>query len=290
MLAELNRELEGFVEVHHDGAVCEIRMVKPKVNAICRRFSVCMEKAALHFQNDPDLRVGLLTSGNEKAFSAGQDFTKAGTSSDDAPRPKEGGFGGITTLWSLKKPLIAVVNAPAIGGGLELALSCDIILMAETAYFQLPELERGLLPDGGGLQRLPRRIPYHVATAMMWTGEVMSAADALRWGLAHRVAPRTDLRDLSLKIARGMTRGAPLAQQALKEALHAVDGLPDRMAMNLRSIPDADLSVYRRMLASGDMIEGQRAFLERREPKWSGHLQGPVDRSRIQDAIPTGEG
>lgn len=281
MLAELNRELAGFVEVHRDGAVCEIRMVKPKVNAICRRFSYSMERAALYFQNDPELRVGLLTSGNERAFSAGLDFNRAvnGAADDDALRAREGGFGGITTLWSLKKPLIAVVEAPAIGGGLELALSCDLIIMAETAYFQLPELQRGLLPDGGGLQRLPRRIPYHVATAMIWTGEAMSAADALRWGLAHRIGPRNELSSMSWTLARSMARGAPLAQQALKEALRAVDGLADRDAMNLREIPGADLDMYRRMLASEDMIEGQRAFLEKREPKWTGHLQGAPRRA-----------
>lgn len=289
MLAELNRELAGYVELHRDGAVCEIRMVKPKVNAICRRFSYCMEKAALYFQNDPELRVGLLTSGNEKAFSAGQDFRQSVNGGDarETLRPREGGFGGLTKLWSLKKPLVAVVSAPAVGGGLELALCCDVILMAEEAYFQLPELQRGLLPDGGGVQRLPRRIPYHVATAMIWTGEPMSAADALRWGLAYRIAPKSELSKIAWALARNMARGAPLAQQALKEALRAVEGRSDRDAMNLRGIPDADLDMYRRMLASDDMIEGQRAFLEKREPNWTGHLEralGRDDAPRSDDA------
>ena len=272
MLETLNGEMEGFVHLERHGAVLEIRMVKPKVNAICRRLSRNLEKAALFLQNDPDLRVGILSSGSERAFSAGYDFNE-GTNLADAAQvegAKEGGFGGISTLWSLKKPLIAAINAPAIGGGLEISLACDILLMAEDAFIQLPELERGLLPDGGGLQRLPRRIPYYVATAMIWTGERMSAADAQRWGLVYRTAPRGELMQLALEIAQNIARTAPLAQQALKEALRAVDGMSDREAMQLRGDGRPGLENFNAMLKSEDMIEGQRAFLEKREPRWRG--------------------
>ncbi|HEV7415428.1 enoyl-CoA hydratase-related protein [Tianweitania sediminis] len=272
MLDDLNRELEGFVHLKREAEVLEIRMVKPKVNAICRRFSRAMERAALYLQHEPELRVGILSSGNDKAFSAGMDFLE-GTLEGEGAREagaREGGFGGITTLWSLKKPLIAAINAPAIGGGLELALSCDLLLMADEASFQLPELARGLLPDGGGLQRLPRRIPFHVATAMIWTGEPMTAAEARHWGLVYRTAPRAELMDLAWAVARKIGRGAPLAQQAFKESLRFVDAMPDREAMAMRGDSDADLVNFRRMLASQDMIEGQRAFLEKREPRWQG--------------------
>ena len=264
-------DMAGLVELHRDGVVLEIRMVKAPVNAICRRFSRAMERAALHLQDDPDLRVGILTSGQDRAFSAGLDFND-GTAApaDRGPGAKQGGFGGITTLWALKKPLIAAINAPAVGGGVELALSCDVLLMADEAWLQLPELERGLLPDGGGLQRLPRRIPYHVATAMIWTGERMTAAEARHWGLVHRTAPRAALMDLARDIARRIARAAPLAAQALKETLRVTDAMSDREAMALRAETPGDLENYRRMLASTDMIEGQRAFLERREPRWTG--------------------
>lgn len=272
MLNELNQELEGFVQLHRERDVLEIRMVKPKVNAICRRFSRSMERAALYLQNDRDLRVGIVSSGSDKAFSAGLDFREMTSKIDTerGPGAEQGGFGGITILRALKKPLIAAINAPAIGGGLELALACDILLMADEAYFQLPELERGLLPDGGGLQRLPRRIPYHVATAMIWTGEPMPAAEAHRWGLVYRTAPRSELMALAWQVARRVAKGAPLAQQAFKEALRAVDGLPDGEAMALRADSEGDLENFRRMLVSEDMIEGQRAFLEKREPRWTG--------------------
>lgn len=269
MVEALNRELAGFVELYRDGPVLEIRMVKSPVNAICRSFSRAMERAALYLQDEPDLRVGILTSGNERAFSAGLDFNEA-TQSDRSPVAKQGGFGGITKLWALKKPLIAAINGPAVGGGLELALSCDILLMADEAFLQLPELERGLLPDGGGLQRLPRRIPHQVAMAMIWTGERMPAAEALRWGLVYKTAPRAALMDLARQVAGQVARSAPLAAQALKEVMRVVDGMGDREAMALRADTAGDLDNYRRMLASEDMIEGQRAFLERREPQWRG--------------------
>ncbi len=271
MLDELNRELEGFVHLNREGAVLEIRMVKPKVNAICRRLSRSLERAAMHLQNDPELRVGILSSGNAKAFSAGMDFKES--FAPDAERDSgacEGGFGGITKLSSLKKPLIAGIAAPAIGGGMELALSCDIMVMAQDTYFQLPEMKRGLLPDGGGLQRLPRRIPYFVATAMIWTGDPMTADEALRWGLVHCTAPREQLMPTVWALAHRVAEGAPLAHQAFKEALRFVDAMPDSEAMRLRADSDGDLDNFRKMLGSQDMIEGQRAFLEKREPKWLG--------------------
>lgn len=271
MLDDLNRELEGFVHLDREGAVLEIRMVKPKVNAICRRLSRSLERAALYLQDDPELRVGILSSGSERAFSAGLDFREStGPQSEKGAGAVEGGFGGITTLWSLKKPLIAAINAPAIGGGMELALSCDLMVMARDAFFQLPELKRGLLPDGGGLQRLPRRIPWHVATAMIWTGDPMSAEEARRWGLVYRTWPREQLMAEARVLARRVAEGAPLAHQAFKETLRFVDARPDPEAMAMRADSEGDLANFRAMLGSRDMIEGQRAFLEKREPRWLG--------------------
>ncbi|CAN7267692.1 enoyl-CoA hydratase-related protein [Rhizobium sp. LjRoot30] len=271
MIDTLNAELAGFVELHGEGRVLEIRMVKPKVNAICRRLSRALEKAAMFLQDSDDYQVGILSSGEDRAFSAGMDFSESVASvGDEGVGAVKGGFGGITKLWDLKKPLIAAINAPAIGGGMELALACDLIVMGEHAYFQLPELQRGLLPDGGGLQRLPRRIPYNVATAMIWTGHRMTAAEAMSWGLVHRTAPAEELRTLAFSIAHKMALDAPLAQQAFKEVLRNIDGMPDRDAMGIRGDSGPEYQAFARMLASDDMLEGQRAFLERRPPKWTG--------------------
>ncbi|UVC10541.1 enoyl-CoA hydratase/isomerase family protein [Rhizobium sp. TH2] len=272
MIEQLNVENAGLVELQQEGRVLEIRMVKPKVNAICHRLSRAVERSALFLQNNDELQVGMLTSGIPRAFSAGLDFNETASPSGQEvdESSTRGGFGGITRLWDLKKPLIAVVNAPAIGGGMELALACDLIVMAEDAYFQLPELQRGLLPDGGGLQRLPRRIPYHVATAMIWTGEAMSAAEAKTWGLVYRVVPPAELSALAWSIARRMASDAPLAQQAFKEVMRNIDGMPERQSMEIRADSGPEYAIYARMLASHDMIEGQRAFLEKRPPKWKG--------------------
>lgn len=271
MIERLNADLAGFVELYGHERVLEIRMVKPKVNSICRSLSRAMERAALFLQESDDFQVGVVTSGQDRAFSAGLDFNEAGSFGDDPDGPTRGGFGGITRLWELKKPLIAAINAPAIGGGMELALACDLIVMSDTAYFELPELQRGLLPDGGGLQRLPRRIPYNVATAMIWTGQKMTAAEAVSWGLVHRAVPAAELRQTVMAIAQKMTRDAPLAQQAFKEVLRNVDGLSDREAMQIGATASGpEYVTYARMLASEDMLEGQRAFLERRPPRWSG--------------------
>lgn len=267
MLDRLNHELQGFVTLQVQGAVLQITMIKPKVNAICRQMSRSLARAAMYLQDDPDLRVGILTSASPKSFSAGLDFNEAGQAFEPSG---EGGFGGITRLWALKKPLIAAINAPAVGGGVELALACDIILMAEDAWLQLPELERGLLPDGGGIQRLPRRIPYHVATTMIWTGARMGAAEALHWGLASRIAPRADLMAMAMTMAQKIAASAPLAQQALKEVLRAVDAMSEREAMSLRADTSPELATYAKMLRSEDMVEGQRAFLEKRRPQWTG--------------------
>jgi crotonobetainyl-CoA hydratase len=272
MIETLNAELAGFVELHCEHRVLEIRMVKPKVNAICRRLSRALERAAMFLQDSDDLQVGILTSGNDRAFSAGMDFNEsfASEGSADMDVPIKGGFGGITKLWDLKKPLICAVNAPAIGGGMELTLACDLIVMAEETYFELPELQRGLLPDGGGLQRLPRRIPYNVATAMIWTGRKMTASEATTWGLVHQLAPAAELRALAWEIAHKMSLDAPLAQQAFKEVLRNIDGMADSDAMDIRGDSGAQYATFARMLSSDDMMEGQRAFLERRQPRWSG--------------------
>lgn len=262
---------DGLIETQEFGAVLEIRMVKPKVNAICRRLSRALYEAATHLQETPHLRVGILTAAGDRAFSAGWDFNEvvayAGDSGEDAA---PGGFGGITSLWSLKKPLIAAVNGPAVGGGFELALACDIILMADHAYFQLPEMRRGILPDAGGLQRLPQRVPYNVAMEMIYTGRRMLAEEAVRWGLASAQCPRAQLDARAHELAAAVAEGAPLALQAFKEVMRAIDGMAITEAMKISRLAGAGLATYHAMQKSEDAIEGPRAFLERRPPRWRG--------------------
>ncbi|MGF7159797.1 crotonobetainyl-CoA hydratase [Rhodoligotrophos appendicifer] len=271
--------MDPIVRVERRSRVLEMTLDHPKVNAVSRRLSRELYAAARLLHEDPELQAGLITGAGTRAFSAGWDFNEAVADADagnaaleNQPGGEESGasFGGITAFHDLYKPLIAAVQAPAIGGGFEIALACDMILMAEDAFFQLPEMDRGILPDAGGLQRLPRRIPYNVAMGMMLTGRRMDAAEALHWGLVHSVHPRDELLDAARDLAGTISQGAPLALQALKEVMLAIEQMPLPEAMDIiRKTPD-HLAMYRRMLKSGDAKEGPRAYLEKRAPVWRG--------------------
>ena len=152
------------VQVVRRGRVLEITLDRPKVNAIDMATSRALGEAFVTLRDDPELWVGVLTGGGERIFSAGWDL-KALDSGDiqldewwEGEDASLGGFAGITEMWDLNKPVIAAVNGLAIGGGLELALACDLIIAAEHVEFALPELPLGIVPDAGALQRLPRRI------------------------------------------------------------------------------------------------------------------------------------
>ncbi|MEX2650020.1 MAG: enoyl-CoA hydratase-related protein, partial [Alphaproteobacteria bacterium] len=157
------------------GAVLDIVLDRPPVNAINKAVSDALYAAFKSLQDDGTLRVATVTGAGERVFSAGWDLKEVASKgsaleANDAAAADPGGFAGITEFWGLKKPVIAAVNGIAVGGGFELALGCDVILAAEHAEFFLPEMQRGFLPDAGAVQRLPRRIPYHVAVELMLTG------------------------------------------------------------------------------------------------------------------------
>lgn len=268
-----------LVEVERAGHVLVITLNRPKVNAIDRALSRAIYAAGRQLQDDPELRVGLITAKGERVFSAGWDFRevmqRAAAGSNPLDEDAEfthgpGGFAGLTQFWDLTKPIVAAVNGAAVGGGFELALATDVIVMAENAYFELPEMQRGFLPDAGGVQRLPRCIPYNVAMEMILTGRRMPAAEALRWGLVHKVVPVHALHAEARAVAEAIARGAPLALQALKEVMRAIDSMPIQAAMTATRPGQAGLPIYRRMAASEDALEGPRAFLEKRSPIWRG--------------------
>jgi crotonobetainyl-CoA hydratase len=266
--------MSDIVETERIGRVLRIVLNRPKVNAISRELGKAIHAAAKTLQDDPELVVGIITAKGERIFSAGWDFKEALRASEETPGDSagfgEGGFAGITAYWGLKKPLIAAVNGPAVGGGFEIALAADVILMADHAYFELPEVQRGFLPDAGGIQRLPRRVPYNVAMEMILAGRRMSATEALSWGLVAKVMPSAQLQDQAVALASHIARGAPLALQALKEVMQAIDGRSLRDAMELSSAGSTSLPILNRMWKSEDAQEGPRAFLEKRVPQWRG--------------------
>jgi crotonobetainyl-CoA hydratase len=254
------------VRIARRGAIHEIVLDRPKANAIDAATSRALGDAFAAFRDDPDGRVAIVTGAGEKFFSAGWDLKSA---ADGEPQEYGvGGFAGLTELFDLKKPVIAAVNGMAVGGAFELVLACDLIVAANHAEFFLPEATIGIIPDAGGVIRLPRRLPRPLAMEMLLTGRRLSASEALGLGMVNRVVPPTELMSAARDLAARVLAAAPLAAQTIKAVIAATDHLPVEAAyaeMRSGRIPE-----YDRLLASEDAAEGPRAFAERRPAIWKG--------------------
>ncbi|MFC1908890.1 enoyl-CoA hydratase-related protein [Chloroflexota bacterium] len=219
----------------------------------------------LDFRDDSEVWVAILTGAGEKAFCAGNDLKyTAQHSGEPAPLYPPGGFGGITNNFDCPKPIIAAVNGFALGGGLEIAMACDIVIAAEHTRLGLPEPTVGLFASAGGVHRLPRQVPLKVAMGMILTGRQITAEEAYRIGLVNEVVPLPELMETAEKWAQDILRCAPLSVRTSKEAAMSGLGLPLSVAMNI-TCPEE-----RRMMASEDYKEGPKAFAEKRPPQWKG--------------------
>ena len=170
-------------------------------------------------------------------------------------------------LPNLNKPVIAAVNGICCGGGLELALSCDLILASDNATFALPEVRSGTVADAASI-KLPKRIPYHVAMDLLLTGRWFDADEALRWGLLKEITSKADLLPRAWALARVLEAGPPLVYAAIKEVVREAEALRFQDALNRitkRQLPTVD-----RLYSSEDQLEGARAFTEKRDPVWQG--------------------
>ena len=179
-----------------------------------------------------------------------------------------GGFAGLTEYFDLTKPVIAAVNGLAVGGGFELALAADLIVASTAARFWLPEAQLGMLPDSGGLLRLPKAIPARLAREMILTGRRMEADEALALNLVTRVVAPDALLDSAMDRAETIARSAPLAIAAARDILRVTEGLD--VAQGYAMMRGGTIPSYRAMLASDDALEGPRAFAEGRPPAWKG--------------------
>jgi crotonobetainyl-CoA hydratase len=248
------------------GGTLQVTIDRPKANAIDSATSRSLGEAFVGFRDDPELRVAILTGAGERFFSAGWDLVAAaeGDSEDWGP----GGFAGLTELFDLDKPVIAAVNGYAAGGGLELALACDLIVAVDDARFSSPEVRVGIVADAGGMFRLPKRIPRALAMEMLLTGRPIDAERAARAGLVNRVVERAELLATARGLAAEIETAAPLAVRATKAIVAATEELS--VEDGYRAVREGRVPAYRRALASEDAKEGPRAFAEKRDPVWQG--------------------
>ena len=259
--------MSDIVRTRRDGAVIEVTLDRPKANAIDLATSRIMGATFKAFRDDPDLRVAIVTGGGDKFFSAGWDLKAAAGGDAVDGDYGVGGFGGLQELPDLNKPVIAAVNGMAVGGGFELALSCDLILASSAARFALPEIHAGTIADAASI-KLPRRMPYHVAMELLLTGRWMDAMEAQRWGIVNEVLEPDDLLARARDLARTLTKGPPLVFAAIKEVIREAENQRFQDALNRvtkRQFPAVD-----RLYGSDDLLEGSRAFAEKRDPVWKG--------------------
>lgn len=257
----------GAVTSERVGEVLVITLDRPKANAIDVATSNALHAAFAELEADPALRVAIIT-GAGRFFSAGWDLNAANSGEAVDADHGPGGFAGLTEFFGLTKPVIAAVNGLAVGGGFELALAADLIVASTAARFWLPEVQLGILPDSGGLLRLPKCLPERLAREMILTGCKLEAAEALAHGLVSRVVEPEALMDAAMELARAICAGAPLAIRAAREILTATAGL--EVEAGYRRLRDGSIASYGAMLASEDALEGPRAFAEGRPPSWQG--------------------
>ncbi|MGV6846948.1 MAG: carnitinyl-CoA dehydratase [Marinibacterium sp.] len=255
------------IRTHRRGAVLEVTLDRPKANAIDLATSRIMGEVFTGFRDDPDLRVAILTGAGERFFCPGWDLKAAADGDAVDGDYGVGGFGGLQELRGLNKPVIAAVNGICCGGGLELALSADMILAADHATFALPEIRSGTVADAASI-KLPRRIPYHIAMEMLLTGRWLDTAEAARWGLINRVLPAGELMDAARALADDLAAGPPLVMAAIKEIVREAEDMKFQDAMN--RITKSQFATVERLYRSQDQIEGARAFAEKRDPVWKG--------------------
>lgn len=253
------------INVRKEGSVLEVTIDRPKANAIDLATSRRLNDVFSSFRDDAESRVAIITGAGDRFFSAGWDL-KAATGGEKSDEDwGVGGFGGLNYPRNLNKPIIAAVNGIACGGGFEVVLGTDIIVMEEHARFALPEINVGVLPDAGTI-KLPRRIPYHVAVEFLMTGRWMDAAEAKHWGLANHIVPQGQAIHKAREIALQLVQGPPLLFPAIKQLMRHSAMIPEHEAFELHDSLDA----VQRVIRSDDLKEGARAFAEKREPRWSG--------------------
>ncbi len=257
----------SLIRTRIDGPVLEVTLDRPKANAVDLATSRIMGEVFCDFRDDPELRVAILTAAGDKFFCPGWDLKAAAAGDAVDGDYGVGGFGGLQELPDLNKPVICAVNGICCGGGLEIALSCDIILAAEHATFALPEIRSGTLADAASI-KLPKRIPYHIAMEMLLTGRWLDAAEAHRWGFVNQIHKAGELLGKAREMARLISAGPPLVFAAIKEVVREAEDAKFQDIMT--RVTKRQLRTVDALYGSEDNREGFQAFTEKRDPIWRG--------------------
>ena len=255
------------IKTERRGHVLEVTLDRPKANAIDLATSRIMGQVFQSFRDDPDLRVAIITAAGKKFFCPGWDLKAAAEGDAVDGDYGVGGFGGLQQLRDLNKPVIAAINGIACGGGLELALSADMILSADHASFALPEIRSGTVADAASV-KLPKRIPYHIAMEMLFTGRWLAAEEAMRWGIVNHIYPAAKLMKKARELADMLAAGPPLVYAAIKEIVREAEDMKFHDAME--RITKSQFDTVATLYNSEDQLEGARAFAEKRDPVWKG--------------------
>lgn len=254
--------MSELVKVEVAGGIQIITINRPATkNAINLPTAQAMAAALTMLDSRADVRIGILT-GADGVFSSGMDL-KAFAQTGERPHIPMRGFAGLTEALP-QKPLIAAVEGYALAGGCEMALACDLIVAAHNAKFGLPEVKRGLVPGSGGMLRLPRRLPYHIAMEVILTGDMLEAQRAYHFGLVNRLSEPGRALDDALALAQVIVKNGPLAVQTAKS-----------IVIQSNNWDPADMFDRQRPLiapifSSADAQEGATAFAEKRQPVWKG--------------------
>ena len=255
------------IKVEKRGVVLEVTLDRPKANAIDLATSRIMGEVFRDFRDDDGLRVVILTGAGEKFFSAGWDLKAAAAGDAVDDDYGVGGFGGLQELPELNKPVICAVNGICCGGGLEMALACDMILAADHATFALPEIRSGTVADAASI-KLPKRIPYHIAMELLLTGRWVDAQEAAHWGFVNQVHSADTLMEKAREIADLIASGPPLVYAAIKEVVRNAEDMKFQDALN--KITKSEFATVKKLYNSEDQLEGAQAFAEKRDPIWKG--------------------
>jgi enoyl-CoA hydratase len=260
--------MEKFVElkniIFEKAAIATLTVNRPPaLNALNREVLEEMARVIREVRHDSSVRVLIVTGAGDRAFVAGADIAAMSKmSASDGLDFSRLGHRVMESFEDLPIPVIAAVNGFALGGGLELALACDLIIASDKARFGQPEINLGLIPGFGGTQRLPHRIGHNKARELIMTGEMFDAKTALDWGLANQVVVPAELMDTARKLAENLASKSAIALRQAKAALRAAFTMNEDAGLRFEQ------EAFGVVFGSADRVEGTAAFVEKRPPAW----------------------